>query len=163
MCKGMAVKLYSLTNSNSHADFDKPCLICSNKNKELKEKKKGGCKHETKIVKADNAAYKYSGFYLSVKFWGEAIPHETLVALFEFSGIYAELSKPTLGFDVPKLRIACPYIGLCLNSLCLISNFYNNIKIIASIGVVFLCSVNGYAQVLHLDNTIQRSAKTMTG
>lgn len=60
MCKGMAVKLYSLTNSNTHADSDKPCLIRSNKNKELKEKKKGCCKHETKIVKVDNAAHKYS-------------------------------------------------------------------------------------------------------
>ncbi|MDM1046697.1 HYC_CC_PP family protein [Sphingobacterium hotanense] len=95
MCKGMAVKLYSLTNSNTHADSDKPCPICSNKNKELKGKKKGCCKHETKIVKVDNAAHKYSGFDLSVKFWGEAIPNETLGALFEFSGIYPEPSKPT--------------------------------------------------------------------
>ncbi|TXH64806.1 MAG: TolC family protein [Tolumonas sp.] len=34
-----------------------------------------------------------------------------------------------------------------------------NIKIIASVGVVLLCSLNGYAQVLHLDNALQRSAE----
>ena len=34
-----------------------------------------------------------------------------------------------------------------------------NIKIIASVGVVLLCSLHSYAQVLHLDNALQRSAE----
>lgn len=95
VCKGMAVKLYSLTNKNTSSDSDNPCPICSSKDKKLKEKKRGCCKDETKVVKVDNKDHKCSGFDWSVKFWGESIPNETLGALFDLSGAYPEPSLPT--------------------------------------------------------------------
>jgi len=116
LCKGMAVNLSSLTNSNAHADSDKPCPICSTKNKELKEKKKGCCKHETKIVKVD-AAHKYPGFDSSVKFWGESIPNETLGALFDFSGAYSETSAPNQISSKIPIRGNPLYILHCVHRI----------------------------------------------
>lgn len=95
MCKGMAVKLYSLTNSNTHADSDKPCPICTAKEKGLKNKKKDCCKHDAKIVKVDDSFYKKSNLDLSVKFWGEAIPNNMLGAVFDASFISLETEKTT--------------------------------------------------------------------
>ncbi|MBD1422301.1 HYC_CC_PP family protein [Sphingobacterium chuzhouense] len=92
-CKEMAVKLYSLTNTE-HQNSDKPCPICSAKDRELKEKKKDCCKHETKIIKTDDVVKKQSNFDFSVKFWGDAIPNKMLGSVFDFS-IATETEKST--------------------------------------------------------------------
>lgn len=82
-CKAMAVKLYSLTNSENQ-NSDEPCPICSSKEKDLTKKKKGCCDHEAKIVKVEDSVKKQSQFDFSVKFWGDAIPNKTLGTVFDF-------------------------------------------------------------------------------
>lgn len=101
-CKAMAVKMYSLTN-NEHQNSDEPCPICSSKEKDLTKKKKGCCDHEAKIVKVDDTVKNQIQFDFSVKFWGDAIPNETLGAVFE-SAIVAnddQQSNPYLTSTIP--------------------------------------------------------------
>ena len=84
VCKGMAVHQYSLTNTG-HQNSDKPCPLCSVKDKNLNEKKKDCCRHETQIIKVNDSVKQQSSFDLSVKFWGDAIPNKMLGTVFDFS------------------------------------------------------------------------------
>lgn len=93
ICKEIAVKLYSLTNTEYY-NSDKPCPICSAREKDLKEKKKGCCEHEAKVIKTDDVIKKQSNFDLSVKFWGDAIPNKMLGTVFDFS-VETETEKST--------------------------------------------------------------------
>lgn len=63
---------------------DSPCPICAGKNKELKNKKKGCCRHEAKVFKTDDLTKNDQGFKFVLKFWGDAIPNRTICALFDF-------------------------------------------------------------------------------
>jgi hypothetical protein len=83
MCKGMDVKLYNLMSAG-HQDSDKPCPVCLQKQKDLKQKKKDCCQHEAKVIKVDTGVKKQAQFDASVKFLGDAIPDRTLGAVFEF-------------------------------------------------------------------------------
>lgn len=101
-CKAMAVKMYSLTNSE-HQNSNEPCPICSSKEKDLTKKKKGCCDHEAKVLKVDDTVKNQIQFDFSVKFWGDAIPNETLGAVFE-SAIVAnndQQSNPYLTSKIP--------------------------------------------------------------
>lgn len=112
VCKGTSLKQHSLTNTNLQSP-DKPCPICVSKEKNLKGNKKGCCEHQSQIIKVDDVVKKQSGFDLSVKFWGEAIPDRMLGALFDFSLLSAERSKSTyLSASVP-LRATPLYILHC--------------------------------------------------
>lgn len=102
ICEGMAVKSYSLTNTEQ-SNSDKPCPICSSKEKNLKEKKKGCCKHETKIVKVDDSVKKQSSFDFSVKFWGDVIPNKMLGTVFDLSS--SEPIEKTIPFLSSKIPI----------------------------------------------------------
>lgn len=102
-CKAMAVKLYSLTNSENQ-NSDEPCPICSSKEKDLTKKKKGCCDHEAKIVKVDDTVITKSQLDFSVKFWCDAIPNETLSALFEIS-IFADDTKQSTSYLTSKVPI----------------------------------------------------------
>jgi len=100
-CKAMAVKLYSLTNTENQ-NSDKPCPICSAKEKDLNKKKKDCCQHKTQLVKVDDVVKKQSNFDLSVKFWGDAIPNKTLGTVFDFSiSTEAATSTPYLSSKIP--------------------------------------------------------------
>jgi len=81
-CKGTAVERISLTDTQQQ-NPDKPCPICTSKEKGLSSKKKDCCKHQSQLVKVDNGIKKQSHFDFSIKFWGEAIPNKTLGALFD--------------------------------------------------------------------------------
>lgn len=101
-CKAMAVKMYSLTNTE-HQNSDEPCPICSSKEKDLTKKKKGCCVHEARVLKVDDTVKNQIQFDFSVKFWGDAIPNETLGAVFE-SAIVAnddQQSNPYLTSTIP--------------------------------------------------------------
>ena len=101
-CKGMAMKTFSLTNT-AQQNSDEPCPICADNEKGLTQKKKGCCQHEAKIVKVDDTVKNQIQFDFSVKFWGDAIPNETLGAVFE-SAIVAnddQQSNPYLTSTIP--------------------------------------------------------------
>ena len=93
-CKGTATERISLTNT-AHQDSDKPCPICSAKEKSLKDKKKDCCKHESKIIKVDDCVKKHNNFDFSVKFWGDAIPNKMLGTVFDFEPIVLDIEKNT--------------------------------------------------------------------
>lgn len=114
MCKGMAVKLYSLTN-NGHQDSDKPCPICADKKKDLKQKKKDCCRHEAKVVKVDAGVKKQGHTDASVKFLGDAIPNKMLGTVFDFKALSDASGKhtPYLSIRVP-LRDNPLYILYCV-------------------------------------------------
>lgn len=101
MCKEMAVKLYSLTETASTAD--QPCPICASKEKGLKEKKKECCQYEAIVVKVDDGVKKQSNFDFSIKFWGDAIPNKMLGALFDdlLSSASAEKNPLYLSSKIP--------------------------------------------------------------
>jgi len=84
VCKEMLLKSYNLVGTEHH-DKDAPCPKCSAKEKGLKERKKGCCQYETKIVKLDDVVKKKPHFDFAVKFFGFAIPNEMLGAVFDFS------------------------------------------------------------------------------
>lgn len=113
ICKRMAVKVHSLTNTESRSD--KPCPICAAKEKGLTGKKKDCCKQESKIVKVDHSFYKKSILDLSVKFWGEAIPNKLLGTVFDTSFASFETKKTNhcLSSKVP-LRANFLYILHCV-------------------------------------------------
>ena len=102
-CKAMAMKTYSLTN-NGHQNSDEPCPICSSKEKDLTKKKKGCCDHEAKIVKVDDTVKSKTQLDFSVKFWGDAIPNETLGAVFD-SAIVADDTKQSTSYLTSKIPI----------------------------------------------------------
>ncbi|MBA5791160.1 hypothetical protein H1R17_00545 [Flavobacterium sp. xlx-214] len=83
MCKSMGSTSYSFSSAES-SNRDKPCPICSLKEKGLKESKKDCCKHEAKLIKVDDSVKKHSDFDLSVKFWGDAIPNKMLGSVFDY-------------------------------------------------------------------------------
>lgn len=87
----------------AHQGSDKPCSICSAKEKGLKDKKKNCCKHESKIVKVDDVAKKQSKLELSVKFWGDAIPSKMLETLFDF--LIASFNTKTTHYLCSKVPI----------------------------------------------------------
>lgn len=74
--------------------FDGPCPICLAKDKKLKEKKKGCCKHEAKAVKTDNLTKNDQSFKFASKLWGDTIPNRTIGALFDFPLITKDLENP---------------------------------------------------------------------
>lgn len=80
-CKSGNVKQVSHTNLAE--DPDKPCRLCSAKEKGLKDKKKNCCLHDSKIIKVDDSVQKQSFTDVSVKFLGEAIPNRMLGTLFD--------------------------------------------------------------------------------
>lgn len=96
-CKGMSVKVFSLTNTNKLSD--KPCPICAAKEKGLKDKKKNCCKHESKIVKVNDGIHKQSHSDLAVKFWGDAIPNHLLGALFDAAPACITIAKRSSYFS----------------------------------------------------------------
>lgn len=102
-CKTMAIKIYSLTNTGEQ-NSDEPCPICSSKEKDLTKKKKGCCQHEAKIVKVDDSVKKQSQFDFSVKFRGDAIPNETLGAVFDIA-IIADNTKQSTSYLTSKVPI----------------------------------------------------------
>ncbi len=108
-CKGVkqGVVLFNGDNVNE------PCPVCASKNKQLKSKKKGCCKHEAKIVKVD-VANKYSGLDFPVKFWGDAIPNESLGALFDLLQSYPEPSQSTHFPSKIPIRSTPLYIFHCV-------------------------------------------------
>lgn len=95
ICKGAAVKLASLTNSE-HQNSDKPCSICTNKEKDLTKKKIDCCQHETTLLKVDEGVKKQFQFDYSVKFWGNAIPNKMLGSVFDFSIIADDTGQSSL-------------------------------------------------------------------
>lgn len=48
LCKGTASKVYSFSNTQQQ-NQDKPCPICSAKEKGLKDQKKNCCKHDVEL------------------------------------------------------------------------------------------------------------------
>ena len=94
LCKGMASKVYSFTNTQEQ-NQDKPCSLCSAKDKDLKEKKKNCCKNEAKLVKVNDSIKKQFNFDFSVKFWGDAIPNKMLGAVFDVESILLKTEKNT--------------------------------------------------------------------
>ncbi len=99
----MAIKMYSLTNTGEQ-NSDEPCPICSSKEKDLTKKKKGCCQHEAKIVKVDDTVKSKSQLDFSVKFWGDAIPNETLGTVFD-SAIIADNTKQSTPYLTSKVPI----------------------------------------------------------
>lgn len=93
ICKGMAIKLYSLTNTSYQDTGNKPCPICSAKEKGLKQKKKGCCEHKSKLVTVNENVKKHSVFSLSINFWGNAIPNKMLGTVFERISSIPEAGK----------------------------------------------------------------------
>jgi len=92
LCKGTSITLYSFSNTQEQSK-DKPCSICSLKEKDLNQLKDGCCKHESQEIKLDDSIKKQSNFDLSVKFWGDAIPNKMLGTVFEFSVVDTEIKK----------------------------------------------------------------------
>lgn len=92
ICKGAAEKQYSWTNTES-PDKNKPCPICTSKDKKLQEKKKGCCQHQSKLVKLNDSIKKQSHFDFSVKFWGSTIPNQLLGTVFDFSIVSSNNNK----------------------------------------------------------------------
>jgi len=103
VCKTMAVKLYSLS-STAQENPTEPCPICMAKEKDLKSKKQGCCKHEVKVVKVDEGLKKQNHSDLSVKFWGDAIPAKQLGAVFEhaFTPDFCQPNPHFLSSKAPK-------------------------------------------------------------
>ena len=64
LCKGTASKVYSFSNTQQQ-NQDKPCPICSAKEKGLKDQKKNCCKHVSKIIKLDDSVKKHNNFDFS--------------------------------------------------------------------------------------------------
>lgn len=102
MCNGMATELYSLKNTG-HQNSDKPCPICLDKKKDLKQKKKDCCRHEAKVVKVDAGVKKQNQFEASVKFFGDAIPNKMLGTVFDFLVLSNATRKHT-----PYLSVLVP-------------------------------------------------------
>ena len=100
ICKEMAVNLYSLT-STEHQNSDKPCPICTSKEKGLQNKKKDCCEHKTKIVKVDEPVTKQVNSETSVKFLGDAVPYNMLGAVFNFSIVETEKSTTYFSSTIP--------------------------------------------------------------
>lgn len=98
LCKEMASKMYSFTNTQNQ-NQDKPCPICSKKDKDLKEKKKGCCQHEAQFVKVDDSVKKQNSFDFSVKFFGDAIPNKMLGAVFDVETILSDTEKNTYSYS----------------------------------------------------------------
>lgn len=94
LCKEMASKVYSFTSTQDQ-NQDKPCPICSKKDKNLKDKKKGCCQHEAQFVKVDDSLKKQNSFDFSVKFLGDAIPNKMLGAVFDVGTILLKTEKST--------------------------------------------------------------------
>ena len=94
LCKGTASKVYSFSNTQQQ-NQDKPCPICSAKEKGLKDQKKNCCKHVSKIIKLDDCVKKHNNFDFSVKFWGDAIPNKMLGTVFDLELILSDNSKNT--------------------------------------------------------------------
>lgn len=94
LCKGTASRTYSLSNTQPDGK-DRPCPICSAKEKGLKDQKKNCCKHESKLLKVDDGVKKYNNFDFSVKFWGDAIPYKMLGAVFELAAVAPGTKKNT--------------------------------------------------------------------
>ena len=94
LCKGTASKVYSFSNTQQQ-NQDKPCPICSAKEKGLKDQKKNCCKHVSKIIKLDDSVKKHNNFDFSVKFWGDAIPNKMLGTVFDFEPIVLDIEKNT--------------------------------------------------------------------
>lgn len=94
LCKEMTSKVYSFTNTQNQ-NQDKPCPICSKKDKDLKDKKKDCCQHEVKFVKVDDSVKKQSNFDFSVKFLGDTIPNKTLGTVFDAETILSNTPKNT--------------------------------------------------------------------
>lgn len=95
LCKGTASKVYSFSNTQQQ-NQDKPCPICSAKEKGLKDQKKNCCKHVSKLIKLDDSVKKQSHFDFSVKFWGDAIPNKLLGTVFDVVLIETETTKSPL-------------------------------------------------------------------
>lgn len=97
-CKAMAVKLYSLTNTE-HQNSDKPCPICSNQEKGLAEQKKDCCQYEAQLVKVDDSVKSQPQLDYSVKFWGDAIPNKMLGSVFDLPLITDDTKQSFLYFS----------------------------------------------------------------
>lgn len=95
LCKGAATTIYSLTNTQEQ-NQDKPCPVCSAKEKGLKDQKKDCCKHESKIIKVNDSVKKQLNYDFSVKFWGDAIPNKMLGTVFDFSSLAFDHQKAPL-------------------------------------------------------------------
>lgn len=112
LCKGMAVNTYSLTDGGQQ-NSDKPCPICSAKEKKLKGKKKDCCKHESKIAKVDDGVKKHSNFHFLVKVWDNAIPNKMLGIAFDFAFFNAAILPLYLTCQIP-IRGNLLYILHCV-------------------------------------------------
>jgi len=94
----MAITVYSFTDTKEQ-NQDKPCPICSAKEKGLKTAKKDCCKHQTKLVKVDDSIKKQSNFDFSVKFWGDTIPNNLLGAVFDSSIVVLDDTKSSIYYS----------------------------------------------------------------
>ncbi|WP_312554021.1 HYC_CC_PP family protein [Empedobacter brevis] len=82
LCKGAARTVYSLTNTKDQ-NQNKPCPICSAKEKGLKKQKKNCCEHLFKLIKVNDSVKKQNNYDFSVKFWNDVIPGKMLGTVFD--------------------------------------------------------------------------------
>lgn len=97
-CKGIAVKLYSLTDTE-HENSDKPCPICSGQEEGLTEQKKDCCQYEAQLVKVDDSVKSQFQFDYSVKFWGDAIPNKMLGSVFDLALVIDDTKQSSSYFS----------------------------------------------------------------
>lgn len=102
-CKGTESKIYSFSDTKEQ-NQNKPCSICSAKEKGLKDQKNNCCQHDAKYVKVDNSVKKQNNFDFSLKFWGDAIPNKMLGTVFDFEAIVLDTEKNT-AYSSSKLPI----------------------------------------------------------
>lgn len=108
-CKESAITVSSLKNTKQQ---DKPCPICSTKEKGLKDQKKNCCQYDTKIVKVDDSVKKQNSFDFSVKFLEFTLSNKTLGTVYD-AEILALANKNNNTFTSSKI----PFKGKPLHIL----------------------------------------------
>lgn len=94
LCKGSATTVYSLGDFENQ-NQDELCPMCSDKEKNLTEKKKNCCQHETKLVKLNDSVWQQLNSDFSVKFLADAIPNKILGTIFDFHRIEPNTKQST--------------------------------------------------------------------
>lgn len=99
-CKGV-IEQTSFISTHS---TDKPCSVCSIKEKGLKEKKKDCCKHESKLVKIEDPTQNNTVNEIRFEIYGKTIPDHILGTASDFSPKSASLPSSVYSSSTIPIR-----------------------------------------------------------
>ncbi len=100
-CKESAITIAGFEDTKQH---DKPCPICSTKEKGLKNQKKNCCQYDTKIVKTGDSLNKQNSFDFSVKFLEFTFSNKTLGTVYDAENL-ALANKDNNTFTSSKIPV----------------------------------------------------------